>query len=94
MKLSPVQGAIKTVRLLLSNSLKMSQNLDPGQASMPPLSGLFPNGQDTFLPPLINDGVSILPPFNPIGPYNPNPGSGGIPQNQNDVPDDIRELLG
>jgi len=100
--LSPIQGAIETVRLLISNRLVMNSSLEENIENPPFISPLPPQYQapptipgSGTLPPLINDGISVLPPFNPIGPYNPpSQGSGGLPQDQNDIPDDIRELLG
>ena len=100
MKLSPIQGAIETVRLLLSNSLKMKSSQE-GESAIPPfISPLPPQYQAPpdlpgagTLPPILTDPGSggILGPFNPIGPYNPNAGG---PQNPNEIPQDISDLLG
>ena len=103
MQSSPLNGVFDflIMALGLGNQNSQSQQIIeipaiilPPQYQAPP--NLFPNGQDTFLPPLNPGGISVLPPFNPIGgqgsgSYNPN---AGMPQNQNDIPDDIRELLG
>ena len=100
--MSPLESAIQFLRITLLGETAVfdgSQSSDfmpeniatelPPQYQAPP--DLFPNGQDTFLPPLINDGFSVLPPFNPIGPYTPN---AGTPQDPNLVPQDIADLLG
>ena len=97
---SPLISVIEFLRLTLlgGEDIVNSQTPIPGPEIVPlppqyqPPPNLFPNGQDTFLPPLNPGGISVLPPFNPIGPYNPDmPGAG---QNPNEVPQDISDLLG
>lgn len=103
--MSPLESAIQFLRMTLLGETAVfdgSQSSDfmpeniapilPPQYQAPP--DLFPNGQDTFLPPLNPGGISVLPPFNPIGPYNPQAGgSQGMPQDPNEVPQDIADLL-
>lgn len=101
--MNPLESVIQFLRIsLLSSSVQSSdlpiENIalpNPGLGSQyeaPP--NLFPNGQDTFLPPINPGGISVLPPFNPIGPYNPpNGGSLGNPQDPNEVPQNIADLL-
>ena len=98
--MSPLESAIQFLRITLLGESSNYQVIDeaqlpllPPQYQAPP--NLFPNGQDTFLPPLVSDEISVLPPFNPIGPYNPPAGgSQGMPQNPNEIPQDISDLLG
>ena len=103
MKLTPVQGAIEFVRLLLGNQLNLPSNneiivedLDPGQTILPlPSPPLTP-----YVPP--TGGWFPLPPTNPgyndrpLNPFFPPPAQPIDPndQNQNGIPDDIDALLG
>lgn len=106
-RLSPVQGAIELVRLLLANQLNLPSNneiivqdLDPGLVIPSP-----------YLPSPRPPAVFPLPPTNPgygqgfQNPFFPpiNPGfPGGVPttpsdpndQNNNGIPDDIDAILG
>ena len=85
---SPLNGVFDflIMALGLNRNLQSREIIEISPINLPPQyqapPNLFPNGQDTFLPP-----------FNPIGPYNPNPGSGGAPQNPNEVPQEISDLL-
>ena len=109
MKLTPVQGAIEFVRLLLGNQLNLPSNnenivqdLDPGLVIPSPYLPA-PRPPAVFPLPPTNPGFGqnqnpFFPPVNPGWPgYIP----GSIPQpidpndrNQNGIPDDIDALLG
>jgi len=106
MKLSPVQGAIEAVRLLLSNQLNLPSALNRENIPIapPPITPLpLPRPPAVFPLPPTNPGFGqnqnpFFPPVNPGWPgYIP----GSIPEpidpndrNQNGIPDDIDALLG
>lgn len=105
MKLTPVQGAIELVRLLLGNQLNLPSNndiivqdLDPGLVISNPYSPL-PRPPAVFPLPPTNPGY--VPPFSFLPPINPG-FPGGVPttpsdpndQNNNGIPDDIDAILG
>ena len=97
MKLTPVQGAIEAIRLLLSNQLNLPtnnenivQDLDPGLVNPSPNLAL-PRPPAVFpLPPTNPDYGQNQNPFfpPPAQPIDPND------RNQNGIPDDIDALLG
>jgi len=97
---SPLNGAIdfliKALGLGNGSVEQMPGIYTPSQ----PISDPFPIGPGSsygILPPILTEpgAGGIIGPFNPIGPYNPGSGaSAGAPQDQNTIPDDIRELLG
>jgi len=99
MKLSPVQGAIEAVRLLLSNQLNLPKKFDEEVTPLP-ITILPPQYQappDLPTPPF----TFPLPPTNPgyndnFNPFFPPPAQPIDPndQNQNGIPDDIDALLG
>ena len=89
----PITAAIELIRIALGLANFQTENQDPGLQSPPASSTTIT--PSPFLPPLDSGDYSVLPPFNPIGEYNPpNGGSGGLPQNPNEIPDDISDLLG
>ena len=105
MRLTPVQGAIEAVRLLIANQLNLpTNNQNPESIELDPFIPSpnlpLPRPPAVFPLPPTNPGFGqnenpFFPPVNPGWPgYVPPAGSGGQPQNPADVPDDIRELLG
>jgi hypothetical protein len=106
MKLTPVQGAIEAIRLLLSNQLNLPtnnenivQDLDPGLVNPSPNLAL-PRPPAVFPLPPTNPGYGqnqnpFFPPVNPGWPgYVPPPPTIPNDQNNNGIPDDIDALLG